>query len=289
MLIDSTGQILDNSNANLANFHGVMSTRRNMIVGTSFLDATSPMLVILQKHNPLVTFTNAGDIQGFGNTAGGARRFVYNQISSGGAQEWEYAMGQIGQDRSLQYSLFTAPSGPVKPGNKATSLSVSSDGIVTETAGTANPKPKVLILSGNMTDDKSVIVAVATDNSGSSPKYVLRIYQMINIVSSDTNAFLLTDLIGTYALDQLVVGTSTLWESGAMSVDSSGSAVFSAFTDSNGNSVSPAGIGMGITTDGVLSNNADATFNGKLSYFKDMLVFTRTESSGSYSLSIGLK
>jgi hypothetical protein len=290
LLVDSGGQVLDNSSVKSAKFHGVMSTRRNMIVGTSSLDAASPMFIILQKHSPLVTFSDAGDIKGFGKTAGGSRRFAYNQISSGSTQEWEFAEGQIGQDMSIQYSTFTIPSGPTTPpGNKATTLSVNSDGIVKETGGSGTPQPSVLITAGNMSDDKSVIVTVATDNSGSSPKYILRIYQMENIVSGDPNTFSLSDLTGTYGLQQLVVDTSTLWASGVMSVNSSGSAVFSAFTDSNGNSASPAGISMGITTDGILSNAADTTFNGKLSYFKDMLVFTRTESSGAYGLSIGLR
>jgi hypothetical protein len=308
LTVNSAGQVMDVdvSNAKSTKFHGLMSSRRNMIIGTLSLEPASPMLIILQKHSPSVTFSLAGDIQGFGNTSGGARRFIYNQVSTGSAQEWEYAMGQIGSDARVQYSSLVAPSNPILPGSdhrdsknttKVSTLAIDpATGIVTETRGvnTALPAPSVFIPAGVMSDDKSVIVAVATDTSSGSNKYLLRIYQMINILpisgGVDPNpVFALSDLVGTYGIRNLQVGTSNLWATGAMTVDSSGSAVFSAFADSNGGSVSPAGISLGITTDGILSNSADTTFHGKLSYFKDMIVFTRTESAGNYSLSVGIK
>jgi hypothetical protein len=44
-----------------------------------------------------------------------------------------------------------------------------------------------------------------------------------------------------------------------------------------------------VGADGTLSNAADPTFFGKLSYFKDMLVMSNTDASGVSSLSIALK
>jgi len=289
LLLSSDGTIVDNADPALVVFKGVMATDRDMVTGTASPDAGSQMLAVLQRRVPGTTFSNAGDLAGFGNTAGGARRFAYTQLSSGSLQEWEFAQGQAGQDRGVQYptsGLFVTSSNPVRPGAKATTLSIDANGIVTEARGTAIPQPDVVIPAGVMSDDKSVIVATATGTSG---KFVLRIYQMINIVPNDTNSFALTDLAGTYTINSLRVGASSSWAAGLMSVDPIGAAVFSAFIDSNGDTTSPGTIQLGIGTDGILTNAADTTFHGKLSYFKDMVMFTRTEPSGLYSLSIGLK
>ncbi len=297
LLLSTDGQVSDNADPALVVFEGVMATSRNMIVGTLSSDTGSRMIAVLQRRVEGTNFSNA-DIQGFGNTFGGPRRFVYTQVSSGPLQEWEYAEGQVGQNRTVQYqapNLFVAPSGPARPGAQATTFSVNANGIVTETRGTATPQPDVAIQAGVMSDDRSVIVATETGVSG---KFVLRIYQMINIIQSDANSVTLADLEGTYRLNALHVGATPLWNSGLMSVDPFGAAVFSAFIDSNGGTVSPVNIQLAIDTvvdptrpamSGIITNAADSTFHGKLSYFKDMVVFTRTEPGGLHSLSIGLK
>ena len=216
LLVNPTGQVRDAVNVDDALFKGVIGGfQRKIIVGTLVTDTGSHLFVVLQKHDPLVTFSNAGDLAGFGSTAGGARRFSYSQISSGSLQEWEFAIGQSGQDRTVQYGTFTAPSAPATPGKKATTLSITADGIVTETGTAVLPQPTVLIPAGVMSDDKSLIVATATD-SATPGKYVLRIYGMVNIVPSDTNTFTLADLAGSYSIESLIVGTSTLTASGIL-------------------------------------------------------------------------
>lgn len=298
LLINPTGHIRDAVNADDAQFRGAMATRRNMVVGKMSPDVGSRMIAILQKHAPSVGFTLSGDINGFSSTggAGGARRFVYSQISTGSVSEWEYAVGQIGQAPDVQYPTFTAPSGRTKPGDKSSRLSITSAGIVSEANSTGSPKPTVLIPAGVMSDDKTVIVATATDSS-SGNKYILRIYQMINIVSKDANSITLADLAGTYGINQLTVGSAPLWASSLLTVGSTGGAVFSDFLDSEGGTTPPPEMTLAIDTvvdptkpawSGIITNSADTTFHGKLSYSKDMVVFTRT-ASGLYSLFIGLK
>ena len=239
LLLDATGRVTD-SDSPEPDFHGDMSIKRNMVVGTSSPSVASRSIAILQKQVEGVTFSNDGDIKGFGNTAGGARRFVYTQISSGSLQEWEFAMGQIGGDQGIQYSEFTAPSNPVKPGVKATSFSISVDGIVTESRGGATPQPAVVIPAGTMSSDKSVIVATTTDESGTGNKFILRIYQMINIVPSDTNSFTLADQVGEYSVQQLFVGASNEWAFGALSIDASGLGSFSSYLVSTGGTTPPS-------------------------------------------------
>jgi hypothetical protein len=102
------------------------------------------------------------------------------------------------------------------------------------------------------------------------------------------------------------VGASALTASGALTVDAGGAASFSAYTDSAGGSA-PAAFTFtmlppdmnlnGLTSGrndidqfwGALANASDTTLNGKLSYNKDLFVFTRTESAGAQSFTIAVK
>ena len=284
---DSVGQVRD-TNVGVPTFQGVMAASRKMIVGTASPDGVSQLIGILQKQVPGVTFSS-GDLQGFGNTGGGGRRFIYNQLSSGFNQEWEFAAGQMGKDQKVQYTTLTAPSNPATPGDKASIMNITTNGIVTESLTGALPQPAVVIDRGVMSADKSVIIGTATDTSGASPRYVLRIYQMINIVANDPNTFTLTDLAGTYEFRELMGGASTLSASGGAAIAASGAVSFSSYMDSTGSAVLPADYTLVIDTSGNLTNAADPSLMGKLSYFKDMLVTTRTDSPGAYSLSIALK
>jgi hypothetical protein len=288
LFLNPTGHVRD-ANAGSANFKGVMAASRKMIAGNASPDGSSQLLAILQKEVPGITFSNSGDIQGFGNTGGGGRRFIYNQITSGSAREWEFAAGQIGRDQKIQYTTFIAPSNPAKPGDKASILNIDGDGIVTESLAGALPQPAAVIGRGVMSADKSVIIGTATDTSGPLPRYILRIYQLINITANDPNTFTLADLAGTYNLQKLMVGASALSASGSIAINASGTASFSSYADSSGNTVLPAGFNLAMDASGNLSNPADSSVLGKLSYLKEMFVVTGSDSPGACSLSIALK
>jgi hypothetical protein len=81
-----------------SDFHGVLSANqyKDILVGTATFGGTSPMLAILQKRVPGITYSRS-DIKGTGKLVAGPFAFVNHQLSSGGGQEWEYAAGQIGQ------------------------------------------------------------------------------------------------------------------------------------------------------------------------------------------------
>ncbi len=288
LLLNPTGHVRD-ANGDIAKFQGVMAASRKMIVGTSSPDGASQLMAILQKQVPGIAFSNSGDIQGFGNLGGGGRRFIYNQISSGSGQEWEFAAGKIGKDQMIEYTTFTAPSNPVKPGNKASILNIDGDGIVTEGLTGALPQPATVIDRGVMSADKTVIVGTATDTSGPHPRYILRIYQMINIVANDPNTFTVADLAGSYDLHRLRVAASALSAYGTIVINASGAAAFSSFADSNGATTLPTDFSLAMDASGTLSNAADPSLLGKLSYFKEMIVVTGTDSPGACSLSIALK
>jgi hypothetical protein len=292
LFVSSSGRVRDADQA-LANFQGILASNRNLVVGSSPAGTVSRLIAILQRQVPGVTFSAAGDIKGFGNAAGGSRRFVYHQISSGSLHEWEYAVGQIGGDQTVQYATLIAPSNPVKPGNKSSSMTVTGDGIVTESLTLVTPQPTALIDRGVMSADKSFIVGTATDTSGASPKYILRIYQEININPGDTNTIALADLQGTYGASKLFGGAGSQTAAATLQIDALGAASYSAYLDSSGSAVLPSGFKLAIdsadTKTGILADPGDTSFHGKLSYFKDLLVSTRTDSSGLYSLFIGVK
>ncbi|MFA7404948.1 MAG: fibronectin type III domain-containing protein [Pelobacteraceae bacterium] len=288
LFVNSAGQVRDTS-AVIPAFQGVMAANRKMIVGNSSPDGTSQSLVILQKQVPGITFSNAGDLQGFGNTGGGGRRFVYHQLSSGFNQEWEAAAGQIGRDLSIKYTSVNAPSNHALPGDKASMVNISTDGIVTESRTTVLPQPAAVIDKGIMSADKSVIIGTATDSSGASPRYILRIYQLITMIANDSNSFTAADLAGTYDLLTLTGGTSTLSSNGDITINAFGSVAFSSYTDSSGAGNLPPDFTLAADASGNLTNAADASLLGKFSYFKEMFVMTKTDSSGACSLSIALK
>ena len=160
---------------------------------------------------------------------------------------------------------------------------------MTESLAAAVPQPSVVIDRGVMSADKSVIIGTATDSSGTSPKFILRIYQFVNITSNDPNTFSPADLAGTYNLDKLLGGAGTLTASANIAINFSGSTAFSSYADSNGSTVLPADFNLVMDTNGNLVNPSDASLLGKLSYFKDMFVVTGTDSPGVYGIGIALK
>jgi hypothetical protein len=276
-----------------SDFHGVLSANqyKDMLVGTASFGGTSPMLAILQKRVPGITYSSS-DIKGTGKLVAGPLTFVYHQLSSGGDQEWEYAAGQIGQDQAITYSSINAPSAPVLPGgsgNKAVTLAITADGIISETpiAG-ALPQPTALLTWGVMSADKMTIIGTATNTSGA---YVLRVIQFIHppSISLTPSTYVLSDLAAHYSFHNLNSGASPLWAYGNLAIDGSGTAAFSSYQDQGGSTVLPAPDALSLDQQGALTISGNSSYNGQLSYFDDMMVATRTNAPGVYSLSIALK
>jgi hypothetical protein len=284
LTIDSTGTVTQAA----GRFHGILSTGKTLLAATSSLASAAPLLLVLQKRVPGVTFSDA-DIAGTGSTPPGTGPLplAYQQISVGSKEEWEYAVGQAGKDRQIKYSVFLSPSGATQPGDKASILTITPDGIVTETATGVLPAPSVVLPYATMSSDKTLIVGTATDTSGGSPRYVLRIVQITQLPGIPRIEYLQSDLAGDYELHRLV--TAPMWAYGTLSMNASGLSAFSSYTDGSGSSILPTDETFTISGNGALSSASDATVHGTLSYFKDLVVMTRTESSGKSSLSILLK
>jgi len=282
LFVDSAGDVRDSATPG---FRGVMSLHRTLITGTGPWTGSSRYLAILQKQLP-VNFGPA-DLQGFGSTGGGARRFLYHQISTGTGGEWEWASGQIGRDQKVQYASLTAPSNPQLPGEKASILNISTNGIITESLTGAAGAPAVIMDRIVMSADKTVMVGVASTTQ--TPKrYVLRIYEILNMIANDPNTFTGSDLAGNYQFHKLLCGTATVTASGELGVDPAGTATFASYADSAAGAT-PAAFVAATDSDGAVTSTTDVSLHGKLSYYKDLLVMTRSEGSGGYSMTAGVK
>ena len=305
LFVSASGRVV-NASSGTGTFKGVLAgkkdaQRRKMIVGTWSSSGTESLAILQKKEGS--SFVPA-DVQGFGTGGGGSgtssRRFAYSQISSGSTQEWEFATGKIGSAGDVTYSTLAAPSNPTWPNlsNKVTTLSISGDGIASEARSSAAGQPPALITAGVMSDDRSVIVATETDASGSGSKYILRIYQFINLAGGCPSSFTEGDLSGTYGVAAILVGgSSPVSASGTEEIASSGLAHFTGYSDSGGGSTpgdlaltlpSTALTACGSSVKDGLVESAGSTLNGKLSYFRDMLVLT-SDASGVARIKIGLK
>lgn len=315
LLLGDTGEVRDAASSTDAKFTGALApTNRNIIVATSSATDGTQSMAILLKHDPNKTdFTDASSLLGFGGGGGtGSRRFVYAQLSTGESEhDWEFAEIQIGRTAPAQ-PQYTASSETVqlpfltsgsatRPADKTTTLSITGDGVVTESlsGGVAGTAPEFVVARGYISegqDDRSIIVGVGTATGGAGARHMMRIYQVINFSNPDTNSFGLTDLSGTYSFRKLVSAATPVSASGTIQIDAAGGATFSFFTDSTGTTAAPADLALGISDptlnanhfNGVITDGSDTTLHGKESYFKDVIVMTRTESSGP-SLLVGLK
>jgi hypothetical protein len=290
MTILPDGTVLQDGAA--ADFHGVVSSNlhKDLLVGTASAGGNSRMMLVLQKSVPGISFS-AADIKGTGRLVAGPLTMVYHQLSSGAVSEWETASCQVGQDQAVTYSALSAPSSPAVPGggSKVVTLSITADGIVTESpnAGVA-PQPAALLTQGIMSADKMTIVGTATDARGA---FILRIIQLIHPPATllTSSSYALADLSGSFGYHALMGGASSDWAYGTELLGVTGSAAFSDYRDAGGSSALPAGAILALDQQGMLTNAADPVYNGQLSYFKDMIVATRTDTAGVSRLSVSLR
>lgn len=134
-------------------FHGMMGSRKNMMVATFSPSLSSRAITVFQKQKsagePDYSIT---DICGTGSEqnpddptlqGNGPTRFAYHQLSSGTNIEWEYGNAKIGQhgtwlekNKDVIYWDYSTPDYKTAPGydilRKSTSLGIDKDGLVTE-------------------------------------------------------------------------------------------------------------------------------------------------------------
>jgi hypothetical protein len=275
-----------------ADFHGVLSANlhKDLLVATASAGGNSPLMLILQKSVPGISFS-AADIKGTGRLVAGPLSLVYHQLSSGAVSEWESAGCQVGQDQGLTYTSLNAASFHPLPGAgaKVVALSITADGTVSETPNAAvAPQPAALITQGVMSADKMTIVGTATDLHGA---FILRVIQLIHPPATllTSSSYALAGLAGSYGYHALIGGASPRWSYGTQSIAASGALAFSAYLDSSGSLAAPVSALLAMDQQGMLTDSADLSYNGQFSYFKDMMVATSTDSAGISRMSIALR
>jgi hypothetical protein len=175
-------------------------------------------------------------------------------------------------------------------GNKVVTLSITADGIVSESPNAAAvPQPAALLTQGIMSADKMTVVGTATDARGA---FILRVIQLIHPPATllTSSSYALSDLSGSYGYHALAGGSISRWAYGTQVLGTTGSVAFSDYRDAGGSSSALPGIAnVALDQQGALTDSADSSYNGQFSYFKDMIVATRTDAAGVSRLSISLR
>lgn len=321
LLIDDAGRVRDGATPEASVFTGVLAPTNRTLIVLSSAAHDAPALMILQLHTPTIAF-GTSDLAGFGGgtsaPGGGSRKFAFDQITTGPSpQEWGFACGQIGKNAPLAiqytnsassvtvplpYLTASEPAGAAAPADKATTMGIDAAGVATETLNPAitTGLPDFVLPAGFMTDDKTTLFGVGSTR-GTPPRQVLRVYHLMNLVLDDAHALSIADLAGSWAFEQLVVGDAPRSASGSLQIDAAGTATFGPYADSVGGAAPPSvtlamdtlqsgGVSLAsLGLYGLLTSPQDGSLHGKLSYFGDLLVLTRTESSFASSFLVAVR
>lgn len=257
--VGSAGVITETGEPTTSAFHGTMASNKHLIIATLNLGSTDKGIRVLRKRTG-TTFSNADLVN---------ISFVSHSLFSGTNNTWEWDVGTTDSSRNITLSSFTDPSGTGGPISNIGVISVNSDGIVTFSSDPS--------FYGFMTDDKKVFFSVNTADVG--------IYSfMVSQLTGQT--YTQSDLAGTYNFNS-IRNSPPSWSYGTYSVNATGTLTYLTYTDSAGGAT-PANSSRVLSASGVVTDPADVTYHGQLSYNKDISVRTNT-SAGRYGLAIGFK
>jgi hypothetical protein len=259
--ISSTGVVSESGANGSPMFHGQMSSDKRLVIGTDNQATANNAVLRVARKRTGTSFSNAD----FAN-----KTFTFHGLRSGTDNEWSYGAGTTDASNVATITSEVTPSGPQLPGSGGT-LSVSSAGIVTIAEEST--------WYGLMTDDKKVIFSTDGDSNN---------FGLI-VITITGQAYTQSDLAGTYNFSTIRNSVPNVaWSYGSYSVNASGNATYLSYTDSVGGAT-PGGFQRVLSASGVVTDPADATYHGQLSFNKDISVRTNTNASGRYGLAIGFK
>jgi hypothetical protein len=240
-----------------------MSLNKQLVIGTDSRDTgQTKRLRVYRKRTPGAAFTPA-DLAN--------KTFRIHSLDTGTDNTWSYGEGTIDGSGLLTITSITDPSG-TGPGGSVGTFSVSSAGIVTFSG-----EPTFY---GLMTDDKKVIFYIVTSD--------INTYEF-GVITITGQTYTQADLAGTFnffAIRNTV--PNPFWAYGVTSADAAGNGTYLSYTDSGGGAT-PASFQRVLSSSGVVTDPADATYHGQMSYNKDITVRTNTNASGRYGLTVGFK
>jgi hypothetical protein len=265
--ISAAGVVSEGGAGGDASFHGQISSNKLLVIGTSNGSGNSAELRVVRKRTG-TAFSNA-DLANIS--------FVSHSLSSGTDNTWEWALITTDSARNATLLSRTTPSGTESgPFPVVHVLSVDAFGIVTDAADPS--------YFGIMTNDKRVVFSVNTADSGpSGNKYMFDVF----MVTGQT--YTQSDYAGIRSFSTIRNNVPNPgWAYGVGSIDAAGNGTYLSYTDSGGGAT-PAGFTRVLSASGVITDPADATAHGQMSYNKDIHVRTNTLATGRYGIIIGLR
>lgn len=279
LALDAAGIIKPQSDTLLLSqgveIRGVMNSGENLSVLTGSYSPADAAGV--GNDNLIVSIKRTGATFATTDMAG---TWQYHALSVGdgaGTNLWAYGTFTVDAGGVLSYASMTRSTGDASL-PAAETLVMSADGTVTSAS-----RPS---LHGVMSSDKKVIVYTVTDEEGGP-------YTLAVAVKAGA-AFTQADLAGTWKWHALGAGdAANFWFYGNATIDAAGAVTFSSGKLSDGTSPVPAASGAtALSSDGILTQVADASFHGVMTPGKDVIFMTRDANlagSGTPSFWVGMK
>jgi hypothetical protein len=243
MTMQTDGSLLLSGAGAWANFHGIMGSRKNMLLANwTFSVDGSKAITIFQLKSATDDYTIM-DVSGTGNqnpyypelAGNGPTRYAYHALNSGSSLQWEYANARVGEQAQFWYpeASLTGPGNILPDGIgsikdiivwdystptykmapmydlmwKVTCFGVQPDGLVTEYDSFAPASmldaEQNVIDTGRMTADKTVIVGVATEKTIESGGGITIVPDQYYLKVLEFNFKPTDQVMPTYTLDDL--------------------------------------------------------------------------------------
>jgi hypothetical protein len=260
--ISASGVVSEGGAGGDISFHGRMSSNKLLVIGTVGIPSGSAALLRVFRKRTGTAFSSA-DLAN--------KTFTWHSLRTGTDNNWYYGAGTTDASGAVTITSEVGPAGPQTPGTVGT-FSVSSSGIVTNSSDTT--------AYGLLTDDKKVIFTI--DGSSNNVGLI--------VITITGQTYTQSDYAGTLNFSAIRnTVPNPFWAYGVSSADAAGNGTYLSYTDSVGGAT-PANFTRVLSSSGVLSDPADVTYHGQMSYNKDISVRTNTSaSSGRYGLTIGFK
>ena len=263
--ISADGVVSESGPGGNVSFYGKMSPNKQLVIGKRGSAGSSSAALRVYRKRTGTAFSNTDLVN---------IPFAFHQLNSGLDNSWFYGVGSTNGSRQLTVTSGVGPGGPdTPPPPNFDTMSVSSAGIATLANDTS--------FYGLMTDDKKVIFTIDGGiNSGD--------YSLI-VITVTGQTYTQADYAGTYnffAIRNNVPNPG--WSYGVSSIDAAGNGTYLSYTDSAGGAT-PGPFTRLLLPSGVVTDPADATAHGQMSYNKDLAVRTNTSAAGRYGIVIGFK
>ena len=263
--ISSTGVVSESGSGGNATFHGQMSSNKRLVIGTEYDSADNTATLRVFRKRTGTTFTSL-DLA--------SKSFTFHGLRSGTDNNWNYGAGTTDASGAVTLTSEFGPAGPDPDIPRSSGiLSVSSAGIVSVSDDNT--------WYGLMTDDKTVIFKI--DGNGGNSSYGF------HVITTTGQTYTQSDYAGIYNWSVIRNGAPNPgWAYGVSSVNAAGTGTYLSYTDSIGGAT-PGDYTRVLSASGVITDPADPTAHGQMSYNKDITVRTNTNANGRYGLIIGFK